>query len=231
MIVFDIETGPLPLEHLQQSMPPFDESEVKVGNLKDPEKISTKIAEARASHERDYIERAALSPLTGAILVIGYHSTDTGKTVLDAGEHGGGGEAELLSNFWRRYDLCRREKRPLVGHNIAGFDVPFIVRRSWMLDVPVPATVFDRGRYLDGLVFVDTMALWQCGTRDQWVKLDVLSKAFGGGEKPVGDDGEQITGGQFAELWKNPETRAKAEAYLVNDLQMTATVAGRMGLL
>lgn len=231
MIVFDIETGGLPEDVLRQSMPPFDESEVKCGNLKDPEKIAAKIAEARQAYEQEYIERAALSPLTGQVLVIGYHSTDTGITILDAGEREDGGEVELLSNFWRRYQKSRQEKRPLVGHNIAGFDVPFIVRRSWLLGLNVPATVFERGRYLDSLVFVDTMQLWQCGTRDQWVRLDVLSKAFGGSGKPQDANGEQITGGQFSGLWRNPETRKQAEAYLLNDLQMTAAVAARMGLL
>jgi 3'-5' exonuclease len=229
VIIFDLESAPLPEDELRKQIPPFDESEVKVGNLKDPEKIAAKIADARESYVADFISRAALSPLTGRVVVIGYHSTDTGKTYLDSGEKNGGGEAELLSNFWLRYQKCRQEKRQLVGHNITGFDVPFIVRRSWMLDIPVPATVFDRGKWLDGSVFVDTMQLWQCGTRDQWVKLDVLSKAFGGGGKPVDEDGQVVTGAQFAELWKTD--RKRAEEYLVNDLRMTAEVASRMGLL
>lgn len=229
MIVFDIETGPLPLAELRASLPPFDEEEVKVGNLKDPDKIKAKIEEARVAHEEQFIARAALSPLTGRIICIGYLSTDKGATVIDAGEKDGGGEGEILMNFWRRYGLCRRDKRLLVGHNLVGFDIPFIVRRSWLLGVDVAATVFERGRYLDSLTFADTMQLWSCGTRDPWIKLETLSKAFGGGGKPIGEDGEKVDGAMFADLWRLD--RAKAEAYLRNDLEMTARVAQRMGLI
>jgi len=229
MIVFDIETGPLPLEELRASLPPFDESGVKVGNLKDPDKIKAKIEEARVAHEEEFIARAALSPLTGRIICVGYMSTDKQATVIDAGEKNGDGEVEILENFWRRYRMCRQEKRMLVGHNIAGFDVPFLVRRSWLFDVEVPASVFERGRYLDSLVFADTMSLWQCGTRDAWVKLETLSKAFGGTGKPVDEDGGKVDGSMFADLWRTD--RPKAEAYLRNDLEMTARVAQRMGLL
>ena len=64
-IIFDLETGPLAESELVAMMPVFDPEEVKTGNLKDPEKIAEKLAEAEANHRRDFIERAALDPLTG----------------------------------------------------------------------------------------------------------------------------------------------------------------------
>lgn len=70
-IFFDIETGPLPENELAALMPPFDPSEVKTGNIKDPEKIAAKIAEAEVNHKRDFIEKAALDPLTGRVVAIG----------------------------------------------------------------------------------------------------------------------------------------------------------------
>jgi hypothetical protein len=42
-MVFDIETGPLPLEQLEAALPPFDAAEVKTGNLKDPALIAAKL--------------------------------------------------------------------------------------------------------------------------------------------------------------------------------------------
>ena len=70
-IVFDIETGPLPESELAAVMPPFDPAEVKTGNLKDPEKVAAKIAEAEANHRRDFFDKAALDPLTGRVVAVG----------------------------------------------------------------------------------------------------------------------------------------------------------------
>lgn len=245
MIVFDIETGPLPEEQLRQQftepeLPPhpgeFQESAVKVGNLKDAVKIREKIEAARTAHAaavagheanqqaarqaawNEFVSKAALSALTGRLLAIGYHSTDSGKTLLDIDDN----ESAMLGRFWGRYKACREQGRKLVGHNISGFDVPFIVRRCWLLGFDAPSTVLDKGRWLDP-VFIDTMQVWGCGQRDP-VKLDVIARAFGVGAKPDGIDGSM-----FADLLKvDPE---KAKAYLANDIEMTTKVAERMGIL
>ena len=70
----------------------FDPSQVKVGHLKDQAKIDAKIDDARQAHaqalasyaadcdaaEKEYwraiLERAALSPATGRIVVVGVHA-------------------------------------------------------------------------------------------------------------------------------------------------------------
>ena len=57
-------------------MPAFDPAEVKTGNIKDPEKVAAKIAEAEANHRRDFIDRAALDPLTGRVVAIGLMKFD-----------------------------------------------------------------------------------------------------------------------------------------------------------
>jgi len=222
VIIFDVETGPLPDEQLRPLIPAFDASEVKCGNLKDPEKIAAKIAEARELHEQEFIGRAALSAITGRVLAVGYQSIENGRVVIDDGK---GEERTLLANFWQRYEKSRAERRRMVGHNCLLFDVPFLMRRSWTLDVTVPATVLDKGRWLDTSVFGDTMSLWAAGGRD-FVKLDLLARAFGVGAKTEGVDG-----GDFSRLWNGtPEERAKAVEYLQNDLAITAKVAVKMGL-
>lgn len=241
MIIFDIETGPLPSEQLRQLCEPFtppqhpgefDPATVKTGNLKDEAKISAKIDDARAKHaqavaeyeanakqaETDYwadIEgKAALSPITGRVLAIGYLSTDTDKTILDIDD-----EQQMLVHFWQQYIRCVHEDRKLVGHNSMRFDVRFILRRSWILGVDVPPGVIDRGKWLDAKTFVDTMELW-----GEPVKLDLLGRVFGVGQKPDGVDGSM-----FADLLKTD--RQVAEAYLKNDLIMTRDIADRMGVI
>ena len=221
MIVFDIETGPLPDEQLSPLIPEFDPSEIKCGNLKDPEKIAAKIAEAKELHEQEFVSKAALSAITGRVLAVGYQSIENGRVVIDDGK---GEERTLLTNFWQRYEKCRGERRRMVGHNCLSFDVPFMMRRSWTLDVAVPATVLDKGRWLDTSVFGDTMSLWAAGGRD-FVKLDLLARAFGVGAKTDG-----VGGGDFHKLWHGTEQeKSKAIEYLKNDLEITARVAVKMG--
>jgi len=251
MIAWDIETGPLDkklvLSRSKEFTPPeppgdFDESTVKLGVMKDPAKIAAKIESERVKHEklaRDYnrttaeakekyeaeiLEKAALSPLTGQVLAIGYKS-EKGVAVKLAGTPES--ESDLIAEFWLKYQSCNAPVRRMVGHNIFGFDLPFLVRRSWLLDVAVPPNVIDRDRFWNERVFVDTMKRWQCGIYGgEWVKLEMLSQATGGPGKPDG-----ITGAMFAELFSGDEgQRETAIDYLKNDLEMTWDVAVALGV-
>jgi hypothetical protein len=245
MITFDIETGPLDEETVLEFSPPFqppprqgefDPASVKVGNLKDQTKIDAKIAEARAAHEKsvaDYeanvnaaylqhvaqaMEAATLSPTTSSVIVIGYRAFD-GRIAID---DGGGDERQLIRKFWQKYEKWRVDRRRIVGCNILGFDLPFLIRRSWILGIDVPATV-KPGRYFDDL-FVDVREAWLCGQRwsDCDSSLDVIARALGVGAKN-GD------GAMFWKLWA--EDRDKAVAYLKNDLELAGNAAVRMGIV
>jgi len=209
---FDIETGPLPLEQIEALIPEFNPADVKVGNIKDPDKIVAKIEEARAGHRQSFIDRAALSPITGQVLAIGY-TTDEGA--IECATQGD--EPALLESFWHMIEPPAGKVVRWAGFNIFGFDLPFLVKRSWMLGVEVPP--IRRGRYwADWLI--DLRELWQLGDRMAPGSLDVIAKAFGVGAKN-GD------GAMFAELLKsNPE---QAIDYLRNDVDMTRRVARVMG--
>ena len=95
-ILFDIETGPLPESELAGLLPPFDPAEVKTGNIKDPEKIAAKIAEAESNHKRDFIEKAALDPLSGRVIAIGLLNHNTRQFVVSGHDD----EARTLAEFW-----------------------------------------------------------------------------------------------------------------------------------
>ena len=258
MITFDLESGPLPGDQLKlQFNPPgppphpgeFDPGAVKCGNIGGPmsAKGIAKITEARAAHEiavenhaadvaraagsawQEFVNQAALSALTGRVLAIGYRSERA--TVIDHMDlHGGGvtGETVLVEKFWLRYVKAKKDRRNLVGHNIAGFDIPFLIRRSWLLNVDVPDGIFDSNwRYLDRC-FIDTMQRWQAGNyRDKFVKLDDLGRALGLGGKTQGVDG-----GDFHRLYfGSQDERAKALEYLIRDVELTWLVAQRLGIV
>jgi len=247
-IIFDIETGPLPQDELWKVVapfdpstlkpfPPFDESLVKVGNLKDAAKIAEKIEQARAQHAVDAVEhaknnmaaeglyvgevlsKAALSPLTGRVLAIGYYFTeneDSGEDyICDILNERG-----VIESFWNTFEAAPEHCR-IIGHNITGFDLPFLIQRSWMLNIEVPRGVMN-GRFF-APKFVDTMQVWACGKAGSagMTKLDTLAKAFGVGAK-------NGSGTMFAELLE--KGRAAAIEYLKNDVAMTYEVAKRMGV-
>lgn len=250
MICFDIETEPLPREQLEAMAPEFDAeaavphpgqfdpSAVKTGNLKDKAKIDAKIADALRAHQERianldvarkaaaadhfdaFASKAALSAATGRVLAIGVHVS---------GFHNGGielwteNEPNLIESFFALAAGALSRGESVVGHNIHGFDLPFLVRRAWVLGIDVPDGFFD-GRNWNHC-FVDTMRAWQLGARDL-VSLDTLDKLFGGDGKPDG-----VTGELFHVLYHGSEfEREAALEYLRNDVQMVVRVASAMQL-
>ena len=222
----------------------FDPAAVKLGNLKDATKIAEKLGAAQQAHEsavaghaadveraaaaawEEFREQAPLSALTGRVLAIGYRSERA--TVIAHVDALEGGEPVLIEQFWGRYRKAKADRRSLVGHNIAGFDIPFLIRRSWILGVDVPDGLFDANwRYLDRC-FIDTMQRWQAGNyRDKFAGLDAIGKALGLGGKTEG-----IDGGDFHKLYfGTPDERAKALEYLIRDVELTWLVAQRLGVV
>jgi hypothetical protein len=242
IIIFDIETGPLSEEQVLaiSGQPPelshpgeFSQNSVKLGVMKDPAKIEAKVAEARAKHEaavaayeenkakalaewkESSMRSAALSAVTGQVLAVGFRASN-GKVNIQMGN-----EQEMLAQFWGLYARARSSSTKLAGHCIFQFDLPFMVRRSWLLGVEVPATVFD-GRYFDGRVFIDTAKFWLLGQYGgEKYSLDLVDKFFGG-------QGKNGNGADFARLLA--EDAEAAKAYLANDLEMNFRIAQRMGV-
>lgn len=208
-ITFDIETRPLPFDRIKHLMPEF----TAPSNYKDEEKIAANIAEQKAK----WIEKAALSPMTGQVCAFGTLIEGAVGICLDPeGEN----EAQMLSNFWSAVGHGTR----LFGWNIKSFDLPFMIRRSWLLGVSIPTSIFYRGG-ARGFSFdngvIDLMEVWNCGQRD-FVGLNTAARFFGVGQK-LGD------GADFHKMLA--DTPAHAAAYLEQDVLLTARVAWKMGVL
>jgi hypothetical protein len=246
--VWDIETGPLDDETLAKLCPPFeppphpgefDPTAVKCGNL-GADKAKAKIEEKRKEHEaavRDYAancERlkvehfakfkanAALDATTGHVVAIGIRGCSE-SFIIDCDDDA---EEAGLRWFWNDVDDFFRQNCPMVGFNTSGFDLPFVVRRSWILGVPIPHGV-RQGRFWNPL-FIDLMQAWTFGYRE-FVSLNTLAAAFGLAGKVDEVDGVAVSGAEFHRLWK--ENRKVAEAYLMRDLELPAELAVRMGVV
>jgi hypothetical protein len=261
-LVFDIETGPADTETIKAlsepyTAPPqpgeFDPRSVRTGNLKDPEKIMAKIEEAKQAHslavaahvssvangEAEYwqkiTEAAPLSPIIGRVLAIGFcDHQERAHTIAVGAIHDDDAEADILDEFWCEWYLATvKSGHRLIGHYIGGFDIPFLVRRSWILGVDVPHNVFDGGGKYLGRQFVDTKQIWQCGQFGAAGggvpgNLDIIGRVFGEGAKTEG-----MTGADFWKLIYSGESESvkKALEYLRNDVVLNSRVARRMGVM
>lgn len=213
IFAFDIETGGLPPERIREIAPPFRDEAVKVGNL-GIEKAVEKINAAKIAHF-DRIEReAALNAEYGEVLAIGYTDGTSPATLT-------GKETDLLTMFWVRLSAAinaGRYKELWAGHNCAGFDLPFLLRRSYICGVSPPVGLLERGRYWAD-IFVDTMELFAAGEYRRTISLDRFCKA-------CGLEGKTGSGAHFAETFaSDPEA---ALEYLRNDLRITHALASRV---
>jgi hypothetical protein len=200
---WDIETAPLPLDILNSRMPEFKPN----GTLKDPVKIAADVI----AKKQQWIEDAALSPMTGQILVIGA-LTSEGVKVWD------GEEKAILGQFWAYTVEAIWAARVLAGFNVHRFDLPFLVKRSWALGVKVPMEAIRKGRYWSDQL-VDLRETWLMGDYQAHGSLDEISKFFGGTGKcgPSKD---------FHLLWESD--REAALLKLEGDLNCTKQLWERM---
>jgi DNA polymerase elongation subunit (family B) len=205
-VIFDIETGPLPESELTAMMP----TEWPIGNVKDPDKVKAAVEAKRKA----WLEDAALDPLTGRVLAVGMIEDNMFSFIDDNNEAG------LLANFWKTISHPSSGIVRIVGFNCNTFDLPFLVRRSWKHNIPI-APGLREGRYWAKEVH-DLRESWQLGDRQAAGSLDSIAKHLGVGAKSG-------SGKDFAALWASD--RAKALAYLENDLRLTEKIAQRLGVL
>lgn len=128
VVAFNIETEPN--KELTNQLP---EPIIKFGNTKDPVKRAVKVQEKRDEQKN----RMALDPHFGKItcLSFAFEKTLSGVSAIQAttaftADHG---EAELLDWTWRQI----KKAEQVITFNGTGFDIPFMMRRSALLRVPI----------------------------------------------------------------------------------------------
>lgn len=215
-MAFDCETAPLPEDYLRENnlLPEFEPP----GNIKDP----AKLAEREQAHIQKALSDAALSPITGSVCAVGWMIGSDVKTYQSIMTTDGVTELTLLKEFWRhvRNFLNMDQGNSLMGFNIKKFDLPFLVRRSWILGV-TPYDLHD-GKWWRDRCVLDLRDRWTFGDRYETGNLATLAKLFGVGEKTG-------SGQFFHQLMKDDPTAAAA--YLKNDVVLLPQLAARMGVV
>lgn len=222
LVAFDIETGPESPERLALSEPVFEAP----SNYKDKEKIAAYKSEKR----EQWVKEAALSPMTGRILAIGWGQTDASTNIAGLGFTDPGDpdaqpltEKDLITDFFEIYSKAANGDFYLVGFNIHGFDLPFIVKRAWILGVPVPYALRPNGqsRFFWPPCFIDLQQIWGAGEYRAAGSLGAICALLGIGTK-------NTSGADFASLYENETTRELALGHLRNDLNLTLALSERL---
>ncbi len=228
--VLDIETAP-DAALVAKNTKAFDKDSVKLGNIKDPDKIDAKVAQAEAKYWEDAYGKAALDPHTSTICAIGFQLEDAEPVLLY------GDEAHILERFWLAFEMNKSDVWCYyTGNNGKGsFDLRHILVRSWVNKVRVPYGVVSHTGYISA-AFVDMAMVYLAGSDfNSFCGLDRCAKVLG----LHGEDVEFATvmskeelkalgasGAGFHELLEKGSPLA--DVYLTNDLALTRAVAERI---
>lgn len=210
---FDIETGPIEQSKLRSLYrePTYEEYRKSKGkvNWKEETFKSKYQNEFLPNAWSEFVSKASLNPLFGRVLMIGTGFKTDGdgdqSRLVTPSSHISDEytEQELLESFWGTINRAKSEGLLISGFNIKHFDFPFLVRRSWVLNIKTPHWLGNtRGRFFNyDNSIVDIAEHWACGT-GEYTKLDDL--CVGLGLKPKLGSGES-----FFELFLQDAEAAK----------------------
>jgi predicted PolB exonuclease-like 3'-5' exonuclease len=125
MIAFDIET--IPNEAMIEHLP---EPEVKLGNIKDIEKIKAKAAEAKQKQ----IDSMALNPFYGRICSAAFYDPDDYQGYKTIDEISDAAELELLDYIFDRLKFTETTSPTIITWCGMSFDLPFVYTRAALLN-------------------------------------------------------------------------------------------------
>lgn len=163
------------------------------------------------SETEKMMEKTALNGAQGSIVCIGFKRGDNSADVFMRKPEEP--EAALLVNFFNLLEQMRGENKAqpyIVGHNVADFDLRFILHRAIINKVQPPHWFETYLRRYSDHVY-DTMTEWS-GWRDR-IKLDALAYALLGEQKS--GSGADVAGLVEREEW------AELEAYCRQDVELT----------
>lgn len=216
MLIFDIETAADPARTTRAH---YDAAgRTPPGNYTKPDTIAK-------WHEQDFLEwqaKAALSPITGRVIAIGW---------LDASDPQGGepwmvtgrnhSEPEMLAAFAE--EVARHAGGALVSYNGAKFDLPFLAWRYAADRMPLPFDVQDMTNPYRYGRHIDLMAALTGNGRLGWsASLKVASEALGLDTSVLYGEGSAVPGWVAEGKW------GEVSAHLRGDLLLTAQLARRL---
>ena len=202
ILFFDIETeaNPEALDFMPEPTAP--------GNYKDPEKIAAYIAEKKA----EQASSAALDADYGKIIAVSMQvGIDADPEVFLTGDPLCETEADILRHFWNAFQICQGRS---CGYNIIGFDLPYLLRRSFDLGIQVPVfPVLAKYRTEPTIDLMGILYNWGTAKGLKWI-----CKRYG-----IKNDLPDLDGSQVASM-----DRETLRAYAKNDVKLVVELYKRM---
>lgn len=200
IFTFDIETIPnqtIP----EECLPQFDESEVKLGNLKDPTKIQEKLSSAKIEFEASLSKKMSIDPALCQVCTFGAARYNIEKDEIVSeylyqvtDEDAETGDYSAVYDGWQAITDAFHERIPVVSFNGKSFDLPIMLFRAMQQDVPVDIKMFDSLSFkYQNEHHYDLLQLLSGWDRTRWHKLDFYLRLFGIGSKN-GIDGSMVYG-------------------------------------
>lgn len=235
MIILDIETLADSTESILARLPEFDEEVARESvpkNYKAESAINGWIEDKRASHGKDIVAHAALNPLYSKVVLVTTWHHGIAQIQWECETEGERGlillALQILSHLEEGSPLLPA-KDYLNGGRVAGwglkhFDLPYLCKRSILLGIPIPKSVFNPfSRYPWSERFIDLSEVWSMGDYSlKYTKLDDALRALG--LPPKTHDGSE-----FDRLWR--EDRTMACEYARQEMLSTVKLAERLGVL
>jgi len=211
-VYFDLETIPCQdesyLEELKRKVRP-------PANIKKQESIDKWLSENRESAAIEEMAKTSFDGGRGHVCTIAWAKNDAKIQVYHAKTLAE--ERDVIEAFFESLDDYHSET--LVGHNITGFDLPFLRKRAVALGIAMPdRQTFPRDPKPWDRSVADTMNMWAGGTNR--ISMDNLCGILGIKGK------EGFDGSMVAEAWANGEHDTIAE-YCRDDVWRTREIHKR----
>ncbi len=132
-----------------------------------------------------YTDKAGIFAEFGRIVCISVgilHKDDSATWQLRLKSFASENEAELLGLFKELLDKHYADTRNtgLCGHNIKEFDIPYLCRRMWVNQIPLPIALDLSGKKpWETQHLIDTLEMWKFGDRKNYTSLKLLAALFG----------------------------------------------------
>ena len=227
-IIIDIETVPefSSFDECKEKKPALAASFIKRAKWYADNEYRTDLTDELLS--KIYFEKAPLYSEYGKIIVItcGGFKGDKIPTISFYDESD---EKKILTEFFNFIErkLSKNPSTCIVGYNINGFDVPFIIKRGFINNIttlPSIFKIFDKKPWELSAKFKDLFLLWQLNTRN-FVSLDAVASCLGLETHKDTMDGSMVAPTFYLE--KNLE---KIVDYCEKDVILTGNLMKRLML-
>lgn len=217
IIVFDIETvpGARSLNEASAELQAAWRRSVVKRNLRRGQSVAAEDA---------YCAEAGLNAAFGRVVAFALATfDDRSMKVYGVGSHD---ERGLLTRFLdccAKVDARSRDRLSLVGHNIRGFDIPYLARRMLAHSLEVPEVLTEaQGKPEWFSRHEDTLELWNFASRDR-VSLDTICAALGIVSPKGGIEGSKVRDAFYEE-----DALEQITDYCARDVEATAHVFRRL---